>query len=66
MYMNEIIIEIRGGVVQAAYSNETQTNIIVIDWDDSDSRADSAVAGNIRVDSVSSIPVDTLKTLRKC
>ena len=34
--MDKIIVEIRGGIVQAVYSNDKNINIDVLDWDNID------------------------------
>ena len=35
--MNQIIIEVSGGLVQAVYSDNPDINVMILDWDNIDS-----------------------------
>jgi hypothetical protein len=58
-----VLIEVRGGVVVAVYSNDPQSRVFLLDWDEAGNRIrrDSVDAGRYPVDSFDAMPADTAK-----
>lgn len=58
--MSDIIVEIRGGVLVAVYTDIPNARAVLVDWDEVESPEDLTVAGGIYpMDSVASMPDET-------
>ena len=56
--MEKLIIEVRGGVVQEVYTDNSRIEIGLIDWDDTDPKAAPP-----KVESITKKPISALRTL---
>lgn len=61
--MKTIIIEVRGGVVQEVYSNASDLNVVLIDWDGQDTRGIQFEGGTFPLTSVEEMPESTRRAL---
>ena len=58
--MTNVILEVSGGVVQAVYSNDTNIQVIKLDWDVGESPGDELQAVRMFVDSMADMSTDSL------
>lgn len=63
--MQTVFVEIRGGVVQQLYSDEADLEVVIVDWDDFDARAPSAVCHSHRVLETKYLPSSTREALNR-
>lgn len=62
--MPDVVIEIRGGNVVAAYCNDPRVRVRILDWDKADSHDSPAFpAALFACDSVAAMPIDTMIAL---
>ena len=62
--MKDVVVEIRGGALQASYSDDKELRITLIDWDNFQDEVDSSFAGQVPCVPISSMPDDTSKAFR--
>lgn len=62
-FMQTVIVEVSGGVIQGLFSDIENLRVIKIDWDVGESPGDEVSAGPLMVDPISAIPHDTLLAL---
>jgi hypothetical protein len=58
-YMQTLIIEVSGGVVQEVYCDAQSIRVVKVDWDAGESPGDAFDAGEIFVQSMSVLPDET-------
>jgi hypothetical protein len=63
MKNTDILIEVRGGVVVAVYSNDPRSRVFLLDWDDQGDNIlrDAVDAGRYPVDRFDAMPTDTAR-----
>jgi hypothetical protein len=57
--VNNLIIEVSGGVVQELYSDTKDIRVIKIDWDAGESPGDECFGGDLHVQPMSTLPRET-------
>jgi hypothetical protein len=62
-YMQTLIIEVSGGVVQEVYCDTQSIRVIKVDWDAGESPGDAFQAGEIFVQSMSILPNETREAI---
>ncbi|HUV03756.1 MAG TPA: hypothetical protein VMX94_01470 [Armatimonadota bacterium] len=45
--MNDIVVEVRGGVVVEVYTNITDARVVIVDWDEAEHPDQVGVAGGL-------------------
>ncbi len=57
--MKKLIIEVRGGLVQAAFSDADDLSVVVVDWDNIKSDPDCPGAEPLELESMERLSLDT-------
>jgi len=58
--MNDIVVEVRGGVVVEVYTSVRGARVLIVDWDDLEGADQSEVAAAVHAHcEISQLPADT-------
>lgn len=59
MMMRNLVIEVRGGVVQEVYTDAENLRVILVDWDTADDPSNACSGGDFAVKPIGALPEDT-------
>ncbi len=63
--MQTLIVEVSGGVIQEVYSDAAGLRVVKVDWDAGESPGDKVQVGNLTVQRLSMLPVETRQAIAR-